>query len=76
MAVAFSVCALAVMSPTQVQVVSAFQPQKPVNFVIVAGQGGGADKMAQLMHAIIEKYNSICFVLQCLFTRGAWYATC
>ncbi len=72
MAVAFSVCALAVMSLIQVQVVSAFEPQKPVDFVVVAGQGGGADKMVRLMQTIIEKYNSICFVLQCLFTRGTW----
>ena len=32
-----------------------FEPQKPVDFVIMAGKGGGADKMARLMQSIIEK---------------------
>ena len=35
--------------------VSAWEPQKPVEFVIMAGAGGGADKMARLMQAVIEK---------------------
>jgi len=34
---------------------SAWEPQKPVEFVIMAGKGGGADKMARLMQAVIEK---------------------
>jgi putative tricarboxylic transport membrane protein len=33
----------------------AFEPTKPVDFVIMAGKGGGADKMARLMQSIIEK---------------------
>lgn len=33
----------------------AFEPTKPVDFVIMAGKGGGADKMARLMQAIVEK---------------------
>jgi len=33
----------------------AFEPTKPINFIIMAGKGGGADKMARLMQAIIEK---------------------
>jgi putative tricarboxylic transport membrane protein len=35
----------------------AFEPNKPVEFVIMAGQGGGADKMARLIQSIIEKEN-------------------
>lgn len=31
-------------------------PKKPIDFVIMAGQGGGADKMARLMQSIIEKH--------------------
>lgn len=31
-------------------------PKKPVTFVIMAGPGGGADKMARLMQSIIEKH--------------------
>ncbi len=36
-------------------VAQAFEPNKPINFIIMAGKGGGADKMARLMQAIIEK---------------------
>ena len=36
-------------------IAQAFEPNKPVNFIIMAGKGGGADKMARLMQAIIEK---------------------
>lgn len=31
-------------------------PKKPVDFVIMAGKGGGADKMARLMQSVIEKH--------------------
>ena len=33
----------------------AWEPKKPIDFVIMAGKGGGADKMARLMQSIIEK---------------------
>lgn len=36
---------------------AAWEPQKPVEFVIMAGKGGGADKMARLMQSIIAKDN-------------------
>ncbi len=32
----------------------AWEPNKPIDFVIMAGKGGGADKMARLMQAIVE----------------------
>jgi tripartite-type tricarboxylate transporter receptor subunit TctC len=32
-----------------------WEPRKPVEFVIMAGPGGGADKMARLMQSVIEK---------------------
>ena len=32
-------------------------PKKPIDFVIMAGKGGGADKMARLMQSIVEKHN-------------------
>lgn len=35
----------------------AWEPIKPVDFVIMAGKGGGADKMARLMQTIVEKHN-------------------
>ena len=34
----------------------AWEPKKPVDFVIMAGKGGGADKMARLMQTVIEKH--------------------
>jgi len=44
--------ALSSVMPTAAQ---AWEPKKPVEFVIMAGQGGGADKMARLMQTVIEK---------------------
>jgi tripartite-type tricarboxylate transporter receptor subunit TctC len=38
-------------------VAAGWEPKKPVEFVIMAGPGGGADKMARLMQTIIEKHN-------------------
>ena len=35
----------------------AWEPTKPIDFVIMAGKGGGADKMARLMQAIVEEEN-------------------
>ena len=32
-----------------------WKPTKPVDFIIMAGKGGGADKMARLMQSIVEK---------------------
>ena len=34
----------------------AWEPKKPVEFVIMAGQGGGADRMSRLMQTVIEKH--------------------
>ncbi len=34
---------------------SAWEPKKPVEFIIMAGTGGGADQMARLMQSIIQK---------------------
>ncbi len=35
---------------------AAWQPKKPIEFIIMAGKGGGADKMARLMQSVIAKY--------------------
>jgi putative tricarboxylic transport membrane protein len=35
----------------------AWEPKKPIDFVIMAGKGGGADKMARLMQNIVEKHD-------------------
>jgi tripartite-type tricarboxylate transporter receptor subunit TctC len=33
-----------------------WKPNKPIEFVIMAGKGGGADKMARLMQSVVEKH--------------------
>ena len=35
----------------------AWEPTKPIEFVIPAGTGGGADQMARLIAGIAEKHN-------------------
>jgi putative tricarboxylic transport membrane protein len=45
--------AVAVLAAAPAQ---AWAPKKPVDFVIMAGKGGGADKMARLMQSVIEKH--------------------
>ena len=47
-AAAFGVTALAGSA-------AAWEPRKPIEFVIMAGKGGGADRMARLMQAIAEE---------------------
>ena len=37
--------------------VAQWQPKKPVEFVIMAGKGGGADRLARFIQGIIEKNN-------------------
>ena len=48
--------ALTAGSITYSQDVIAWEPKKPVTFVVMAGKGGGADKMARLMQSVIEKH--------------------
>lgn len=45
-------CVIALMLGTA----AAWEPKKPVEFIIMAGPGGGADKMARLMQSVIEKH--------------------
>ncbi|MEN8196824.1 MAG: tripartite tricarboxylate transporter substrate-binding protein [Pseudomonadota bacterium] len=44
-----------VSTAPQANAQSGWQPKKPIEFVIMAGKGGGADKMARLMQVVIEK---------------------
>jgi putative tricarboxylic transport membrane protein len=51
------VCAAAAMAlATTLPAFAAWEPTKPVEFVIPAGTGGGADQMARLMQGIVVKY--------------------
>ena len=45
----------AALTASMFSTAQAFEPNKPINFIIMAGKGGGADKMARLMQAVIEK---------------------
>ena len=47
--------ALAVSTPVVAQ--TAWEPTKPVTFLIPAGSGGGADQMARFIQGIISKNN-------------------
>ena len=35
---------------------AAWQPSKPITFVVTGGAGGGADQMARLIQGIVAKY--------------------
>lgn len=47
---------LAVVGMATTQSAMAWEPTKPVEFVVPAGTGGGADQMARLMQGIIVKH--------------------
>src|SRR5688572_29697920 len=51
-----AVFALALGSPAMAAS-GAWEPTKPVEFVIPAGTGGGADQMARLLQGIVVKHN-------------------
>ena len=39
------------------QLAFAWKPSKPVEFVVPAGTGGGADQMARLIQGMLTKHN-------------------
>jgi len=41
---------------TSQDAIAAWEPKKPVEFVIMAGKGGGADRLARFIQGIIEKH--------------------
>ncbi|MDB5856913.1 MAG: hypothetical protein JWQ76_602 [Ramlibacter sp.] len=51
--VAVGVIAAAAMATAQ----AAWEPTKPVEFVVPAGTGGGADQMARLIQGVVVKHN-------------------
>ena len=51
-----AVASVALMATTATTALAeGWQPQKPVQMVIMAGQGGGADRLARLFQSIIQK---------------------
>ena len=49
--------ALGVISAPGDATAQGWEPKKPVEFVIMAGKGGGADRLSRLIQGIIEKNN-------------------
>ncbi len=54
-AVCVSVAGIVVAAP--VAYAAAWEPTKPVEFIVPAGTGGGADQMARLIQGIVVKHN-------------------
>ena len=50
---AFAIGAGAIMATMPLIGQAAWEPQKPVEFVVMAGKGGGADKAVRLLQSII-----------------------
>jgi tripartite-type tricarboxylate transporter receptor subunit TctC len=50
------VAILAVLGLVSTPALAAWEPTKPIEFVIPAGTGGGADQMARLIAGIVEKH--------------------
>ena len=49
-------CAVAALAACLAGPAAAWEPTKPVEFVVPAGTGGGADQMARLIQGIIVKH--------------------
>jgi len=54
LALTLAAATLALATPVMAE---GWKPQKPVEMVIMAGQGGGADRLARLFQAMIQKEN-------------------
>lgn len=55
--VAMALAASAALMTSAPAIAGDWKPQKPVEMVIMAGQGGGADRLARLFQSIIQKEN-------------------
>ena len=53
----FSGAVVALFAAIMAAQVAAWEPSKPVEFIIPAGTGGGADQMARLIQGIVAKHN-------------------
>lgn len=54
---AFALASAAAMALALPATAGEFKPNKPIEMVIMAGQGGGADRLARLFQSIIQKEN-------------------
>ncbi|AEI93337.1 MULTISPECIES: tripartite tricarboxylate transporter substrate binding protein [Roseobacter] len=55
--IALAMATTAALMTAAPAIASDWKPQKPVEMVIMAGQGGGADRLARLFQSIIQKEN-------------------
>src|SRR6478672_2214701 len=53
--VAYAACAVVALQP--LSALAAWEPTKPVEFIVPAGSGGGADQMARFLQGVIAKHN-------------------
>ena len=56
-AIAALAVAAAIISPAAPAAAQGWEPTKPVQFVIPAGTGGGADQMARFIQGVVAKNN-------------------
>jgi putative tricarboxylic transport membrane protein len=54
---ASTVSALALLAASHMPSFAAWEPTKPVTFIIPAGTGGGADQMARLIQGVVSKHS-------------------
>ncbi|HEY1362497.1 MAG TPA: tripartite tricarboxylate transporter substrate binding protein, partial [Xanthobacteraceae bacterium] len=47
---------LAIQALASTSALSAWEPTRPVEFIVPAGTGGGADQMARTIQGIVTKY--------------------
>ena len=52
-----AIAATAAVTMTGNALAADWKPKKPVEFIIMAGTGGGADQIARLLQGLIEKKN-------------------
>jgi putative tricarboxylic transport membrane protein len=50
-------CAFALASLAALPAFAAWEPTKPIEFVVPAGTGGGADQMARFIQGVVAKHN-------------------
>src|ERR1700741_2518148 len=49
--------AAAALGASQIAATAAWEPTRPVEFIVPAGTGGGADQMARTIQGIVSKHN-------------------
>ena len=53
----FAAAGAAALGLSALPAAAAWQPTRPVEFIVPAGTGGGADQMARVLQGIVQKHN-------------------